>query len=257
MASAGADAGVDGFILERLGAPDHPMTLEFPEGEYLKGWSSCARVSFPAPAGRSLGTLKNAPGWGTAATREYLIPLKDRFMALIPVTILTGFPWAHGQTTLLKRLLSEAHGQKIAVIENEFGEENIDNDILVTESKEQIVQMSNGCICCTIREDLRETLQLLAAKRSEVCSTLTHRDRDHRRGRPGPRWRRPSSWTKRSPRPTSSTPSSRWWMPNMRPSSSTTAREAPPGGVCGPDLPVSKTDLVPDETDALIHRLNT
>ncbi|MCB1987237.1 MAG: GTP-binding protein, partial [Burkholderiaceae bacterium] len=50
-------------------------------------------------------------------------------------------------------------------IENEFGEENIDNDILVTESKEQIVQMSNGCICCTIREDLRETLQLLAAKR--------------------------------------------------------------------------------------------
>ena len=85
-------------------------------------------------------------------------------MSLIPVTILTGF-LGSGKTTLLKRLLSEAHGQKIAVIENEFGEENIDNDILVTESKEQIVQMSNGCICCTIREDLRETLQLLAAKR--------------------------------------------------------------------------------------------
>ena len=85
-------------------------------------------------------------------------------MALIPVTILTGF-LGSGKTTLLKRLLSEAHGQKIAVIENEFGEENIDNDILVTESKEQIVQMSNGCICCTIREDLRETLQLLAAKK--------------------------------------------------------------------------------------------
>ena len=85
-------------------------------------------------------------------------------MALIPVTILTGF-LGSGKTTLLKRLLSEAHGQKIAVIENEFGEENIDTDILVTDSKEQIVQMSNGCICCTIREDLRETLQLLAAKR--------------------------------------------------------------------------------------------
>ena len=85
-------------------------------------------------------------------------------MSLIPATILTGF-LGSGKTTLLKRLLSEAHGQKIAVIENEFGEENIDNDILVTESKEQIVQMSNGCICCTIREDLRETLQLLAAKR--------------------------------------------------------------------------------------------
>ncbi|MDQ1260698.1 MAG: hypothetical protein QG643_2524 [Pseudomonadota bacterium] len=85
-------------------------------------------------------------------------------MSLIPATILTGF-LGSGKTTLLKRLLSEAHGQKIAVIENEFGEENIDNDILVTDSKEQIVQMSNGCICCTIREDLRETLQLLAAKR--------------------------------------------------------------------------------------------
>ena len=85
-------------------------------------------------------------------------------MSLIPVTILTGF-LGSGKTTLLKRLLSEAHGQKIAVIENEFGEENIDTEILVTESKEQIVQMSNGCICCTIREDLRETLQLLAAKK--------------------------------------------------------------------------------------------
>ena len=85
-------------------------------------------------------------------------------MSLIPATILTGF-LGSGKTTLLKRVLSEAHGQKIAVIENEFGEENIDNDILVTDSKEQIVQMSNGCICCTIREDLRETLQALAAKK--------------------------------------------------------------------------------------------
>lgn len=85
-------------------------------------------------------------------------------MSLIPATILTGF-LGSGKTTLLKRVLSEAHGQKIAVIENEFGEENIDNDILVTDSKEQIVQMSNGCICCTIREDLRATLQELAAKK--------------------------------------------------------------------------------------------
>ena len=85
-------------------------------------------------------------------------------MSLIPVTILTGF-LGSGKTTLLKRVLSEGHGQKIAVIENEFGEENIDNDILVTESKEQVVQMSNGCSCCTSREDLRETLQLLAAKK--------------------------------------------------------------------------------------------
>ena len=87
-------------------------------------------------------------------------------MALIPATILTGFLGA-GKTTLLKRVLSESHGQKIAIIENEFGEENIDNDILVSDSKEQIVQMSNGCICCTIREDLREALQVLAAKKRQ------------------------------------------------------------------------------------------
>jgi G3E family GTPase len=85
-------------------------------------------------------------------------------MALIPVTILTGF-LGSGKTTLLKRVLTEGHGQKIAVIENEFGEENIDNDILVSDTMEQIIQMSNGCICCTIREDLRITLQLLGAKR--------------------------------------------------------------------------------------------
>jgi G3E family GTPase len=85
-------------------------------------------------------------------------------MSLIPATILTGF-LGSGKTTLLKRVLSEAHGQKIAVIENEFGEENIDSDILVSDTQEQIVQMSNGCICCTIREDLRSALQLLAAKK--------------------------------------------------------------------------------------------
>ncbi|MCA3238730.1 MAG: CobW family GTP-binding protein [Curvibacter sp.] len=85
-------------------------------------------------------------------------------MALTPATILTGF-LGSGKTTLLKRVLQEAHGQKIAVIENEFGEENIDNDILVADTKEQIIQMSNGCICCTIREDLRTTLQDLALKK--------------------------------------------------------------------------------------------
>jgi G3E family GTPase len=85
-------------------------------------------------------------------------------MALIPATILTGFLGA-GKTTLLKRVLSESHGQKIAVIENEFGEENIDNEILVADTTEQIIQMNNGCVCCTIREDLRSTLAELAEKR--------------------------------------------------------------------------------------------
>ena len=83
---------------------------------------------------------------------------------LIPATILTGF-LGSGKTTLLKRVLSESHGQKIAVIENEFGEENIDNEILVADTQEQIIQMNNGCVCCTIREDLRTTLTDLAEKR--------------------------------------------------------------------------------------------
>ncbi len=84
---------------------------------------------------------------------------------LLPATILTGF-LGSGKTTLLKRVLSEPHGHKIAVIENEFGEENIDNEILVDDAgKEQILQLSNGCVCCTIREDLRSTLSTLAEKR--------------------------------------------------------------------------------------------
>ena len=85
-------------------------------------------------------------------------------MSLIPVTILTGF-LGSGKTTLLKRILTEAHGQRIAVIENEFGEENIDNEILVNDTQENIIQMNNGCICCSIREDLRDTLQVLAEKK--------------------------------------------------------------------------------------------
>ncbi len=83
---------------------------------------------------------------------------------MIPATVITGF-LGSGKTTLLKRVLSEAHGMKIAVIENEFGEENIDNDILVSETQENIIQMSNGCVCCTIREDLRSTLRDLAERR--------------------------------------------------------------------------------------------
>ena len=87
-------------------------------------------------------------------------------MALIPVTILTGF-LGSGKTTLLKHILTEDHGKKIAVIENEFGEENIDNDILVQDHEENIVQMSNGCICCTIRGDLVEALNALWEQRKD------------------------------------------------------------------------------------------
>jgi G3E family GTPase len=85
-------------------------------------------------------------------------------MALIPTTILTGFLGA-GKTTLLNRILREEHGLRIAVIENEFGQENIDNEILVQDSGEQIVEMNNGCICCTVRGDLIVALSNLAQKR--------------------------------------------------------------------------------------------
>ena len=85
-------------------------------------------------------------------------------MSLIPTTILTGFLGA-GKTTLLNRILREEHGLRIAVIENEFGQENIDNEILVQDSGEQIVEMNNGCICCTVRGDLIVALTNLAQKR--------------------------------------------------------------------------------------------
>lgn len=86
-------------------------------------------------------------------------------MALIPTTILTGF-LGSGKTTLLNRILQEKHGHRIAVIENEFGPENIDNEILVRDSNEQIVEMNNGCICCTVRGDLIVALSALSQKRN-------------------------------------------------------------------------------------------
>lgn len=77
----------------------------------------------------------------------------------IPVTILTGYLGA-GKTTLLNRILTEKHNQKIAVIVNEYGEVGIDNQ-LVVDSEEEILEMNNGCICCTVRGDLIRILRTL------------------------------------------------------------------------------------------------
>ena len=83
---------------------------------------------------------------------------------MVPVTILTGF-LGSGKTTLLNRILKEDHGHKIAVIENEFGEVGVDSDI-IEKSDEQIVEMNNGCICCTVRGDLIKILGELKDKRA-------------------------------------------------------------------------------------------
>lgn len=82
----------------------------------------------------------------------------------IPVTVLTGFLGA-GKTTLLNRILREAHGHRIAVIENEFGAVGVDDALLVKHGEEQIVLMNNGCICCTVRDDLVLMLGELAERR--------------------------------------------------------------------------------------------
>jgi G3E family GTPase len=88
----------------------------------------------------------------------------------IPVTVLTGYLGA-GKTTLLNRILSEEHGMKFAVIVNEFGEVGIDNDLVVG-ADEEVFEMNNGCICCTVRGDLIRIIEGLMKRRGKFDAII-------------------------------------------------------------------------------------
>ena len=91
-------------------------------------------------------------------------------MDQVPVTVLTGYLGA-GKTTLLNRLLTEQHGRKFAVIVNEFGELGIDND-LVVDAEEEVFEMNNGCICCTVRGDLIRIIDGLMKRKGRFDAIL-------------------------------------------------------------------------------------
>jgi G3E family GTPase len=88
----------------------------------------------------------------------------------IPVTVLTGYLGA-GKTTLLNRILTEPHGQKFAVIVNEFGEIGIDNELIVG-ADEEVFEMNNGCICCTVRGDLIRIIENLMKRRDKFDAII-------------------------------------------------------------------------------------
>ena len=118
----------------------------------------------------------------------------------IPVTVLTGYLGA-GKTTLLNRILSEPHGQKYAVIVNEFGEIGIDNELVVG-ADEEVFEMNNGCVCCTVRGDLIRIIDGLMRRKGKFDAIIVETTASPIQRR----WRRRFSWMTRSARRPSSTP---------------------------------------------------
>ena len=84
----------------------------------------------------------------------------------IPVTVLTGYLGA-GKTTLLNRIISENHGKRYAVVINEFGELGVDNDLVIG-ADEEVLEMNNGCICCTVRSDMVRIISKLVRRRRRL-----------------------------------------------------------------------------------------
>jgi len=98
------------------------------------------------------------------------MPPADTAPTKIPVTVLTGYLGA-GKTTLLNRILSEPHGKKFAVIVNEFGEIGIDNELVVN-ADEEVFEMNNGCVCCTVRGDLVRILDGLMRRKGKFDAII-------------------------------------------------------------------------------------